>query len=92
MPHNLKNDERINAISTDELVAKEASYHKSCYRDYTRDYQEKSSKAAESEKEEYVAVKEELFELRDHPDLMEYSKLNDIVEIVMKKNGETTIV
>ena len=85
----LKNDERINTISTDELVAKEASYHKSCYRDYTRDYQEKSSKAAESEKEEYVAVKKELFELRDHPVLMEYSKLTDIAETVMKKNRET---
>ena len=83
-----KNDQRISAISTDELVAKEASYHKSCHRDYTRDYQEKSSKVAESEKEEYVAVEEELFELRDHPDLMEYTKLTDIVETV-RKNGET---
>ena len=31
-----KNDPRILAIVTRELVAAETCYHKSCYRDYTR--------------------------------------------------------
>lgn len=35
-----KNDPRILAIVTRELVAVEACYHKSCYRDYTRNIQE----------------------------------------------------
>ena len=35
-----KNDPRILAIVTRELVAAEACYHKSCYRDYTRNIQE----------------------------------------------------
>ena len=34
-----KNDPRILAIVTRELVAAEACYHKSCYRDYTRNVQ-----------------------------------------------------
>ena len=35
-----KNDSRILAIVTRELVAAEACYHKSCYRDYTRNFKE----------------------------------------------------
>ena len=35
-----KNDPRILAIVTREIVAAEACYHKSCYRDYTRNVKE----------------------------------------------------
>ena len=32
----LHNDPRIAALCTDDLIAKEAAYHKSCYPDFTR--------------------------------------------------------
>ena len=35
-----KNDPRILAIVTREFIEVEACYHKSCYRDYTRNFKE----------------------------------------------------
>ena len=47
-----KNDPRILAIVTRELVAAEACYHKSCYRDYTRNVQGAVSSADKEEEDE----------------------------------------
>ena len=47
-----KNDPRILAIVTGELVAAEACYHKSCYRDYTRNVQGAVSSGDKKEKDE----------------------------------------
>ena len=47
-----KNDPRILAIVTRELVAAEACYHKSCYRDYTRNIQGAVSNADKKEEDE----------------------------------------
>ena len=47
-----KNDPRILAIVTRELVAAEACYHKSCYRDYTRNVQGAVSSGDKKEDDE----------------------------------------
>ena len=47
-----KNDPRILAIVTRELVAAEACYHKSCYRDYTRNVQGAVSSGDKKEEDE----------------------------------------
>ena len=47
-----KNDPRILAIVTRELVAAEAWYHKSCYRDYTRNIQGAVSSGDKKEEDE----------------------------------------
>ena len=47
-----KNDPRILTIFTRELVAAEACYHKSCYRDYTRNIQGAVSNADKKEEDE----------------------------------------
>ena len=55
-----KNDPRILAIVTRELVAAEACYHKSCYRDYTRNVQgavSSGDKKEEDECREYTNAK-----------------------------------
>ena len=36
-----RNDDELLAITSDELIAKEAHYHASCYRTYTNFYQKK---------------------------------------------------
>ena len=33
-----KMDDKILAVTSRELIAAEAHYHRTCYRDYTRDY------------------------------------------------------
>ena len=55
-----RNDPRILAIVTRELVAAEACYHKSCYRDYTRNVQgavSSGDKKEEDECREYTNAK-----------------------------------
>ena len=47
-----KNDSRILAIVTRELVAAEAFYHKSCYRDHTRNVQGAVSSGDKKEEDE----------------------------------------
>lgn len=44
-----KNDSKVLAITTDELISKEAHYHFSCYRSYTR--QEKTKKRTKTSNE-----------------------------------------
>ena len=39
-----KNYQRIMALCSDELISKEAMYHFSCYRDYTRDQYQKQDR------------------------------------------------
>ena len=71
----IRGDQRIAAITTDDLIAKEAKYHKTCCRNYTqvdykvvKDYQS-------NEDEPFDAVKDILFDLYDSPDVIEYAIL-----------------
>ena len=60
-----KNDPRILAIVTRELVAAEACYHKSCYRDYTRNIQgavSNGDKKEEDECPEYTNAESQAYE------------------------------
>ena len=60
-----KNDPRILAIVTRELVAAEACYHKSCYRDYTRNIQgavSSGDKKEEDECPEYTNAESQAYE------------------------------
>jgi len=55
-----KLDQRILAITSRELVAAEAHYHKSCYRKYTRGAMEKTSKVTEDD-DAYLAAEREAY-------------------------------
>ena len=71
----LRGDKRIAAITTDDLIAKEAKYHKTCYRDYIR-VNFKVVKDYEPNGDEPVdAVKGTLFGLHDSPDVVEHAIL-----------------
>lgn len=58
-----KMDDRMLAITSRDLVAAEANYHKSCYRNYTRVDRVKTLVAAHSDDEAYQAAEQESFVL-----------------------------
>ena len=90
----LQNDPRIVALCTDDLIAKEAAYHKSCYRDFTRIVTAKKSEAIEQENEEeldisFDAVEDFIKDLIENPDIAEYKLLTDIFEEELRKSNMT---
>ena len=98
-----KNDPRILAIVTRELVAAEACYHKSCYRDYTRNIQGAVSigdKKEEDECPEYTNAEsqanENLFtfietRLLQNPRIVRMVELYTLFTSFLKSQGVTEI-
>ena len=89
-----RGDSRVIAICSDELIAKEAMYHKSCYRNYTRcNYSRATTDEIITQNNEevtmhdkaYNAVNQTLFNLIDNPKVLEYSKLTEILETELRK-------
>jgi hypothetical protein len=76
----LRGDQRIAAITTDDLIAKEAKYHKTCYRNYTRVNYKVVKDYQSNEDEPFDGVKEILFDLYDSPDVIEYAILTKALE------------
>ena len=80
----VKNDKRIMALTADELVAKEACYHKRCYSVYTISlYNEQREWHPEGESFSDMAInclREMLAELYESPDVVEFKTLIDVVE------------
>ena len=60
----LRGDQRIAAITTDDLIAKEVKYHKTCYRDYTRVNYKVAKDYQTNIDEPFEAVKDILFDLQ----------------------------
>ena len=88
-----KQDTRIMAICSEELVAKEAWYHRTCYREYNRVtyvYQESEGETMSGDSKEIEAVKHRLSDLIKNPDVVEYIILTDIVEKTLREEGETS--
>ena len=80
----VKNDKRIMALTADELVAKEACYHKRCYSVYTISlYNEQREWQPEGESFSDMAInclREMLAELYESPDVAEFKTLIDVDE------------
>ena len=57
-------DEKILVITSRELVAAEAHYHRTCYRDYTRAYYSKSSKeVVDDDDQSYSKIESDAFQM-----------------------------
>ena len=86
-----KDDSNEISICADELIAKEAVYHKSCYRDYTRCNHNfvKQGNLHDPSTEclygAYEVVNEMLFELIDNPRIIQYIKLTETLETELRK-------
>ena len=90
----LHNDPRIAALCTDDLIAKEAAYHKSCYRDFTRIVTANIPGTIEEENEEeldnsFDAVKDFIRDITENPDIVEYNLVTDIFENGLRKSNMT---
>ena len=77
-----KNDQRIMALCTDELIAKEAMYHKTYYRNYTREEYVKKDHY-----DVFEFVKQFLDKLSTDQKIIMYSELTDAVGLEMKNEG-----
>ena len=98
-----KNDPRILAIVTRELVAAEACYHKSCYRDYTRNIQgavSNGDKKEEDECPEYTNAESQAYEnlftyietrLLQNPRIVRVVELYTLFTSFLKSQGVTEI-
>ena len=88
----LHNDPRIAALCTDNLIAKEAVYHKSCHRDFTRFVTANKPGTIEEENEEeldnsFDAVKDFIRDITENPDIVEYKLVIDIFENGLRKSN-----
>ena len=98
-----RNDPRILAIVTRELVAAEACYHKSCYRDYTRNVQgavSSGDKKEEDECPEYTNAESQAYEnlftyietrLLQNPRIVRMVELYTLFTSLLKSQGVTEI-
>ena len=72
----LNNDPRIAALSADALIAKEAAYHKSYYRDFTHIATANKPGIEEDDKEEldnsFDVVQDFIRDVTENPDIVEY--------------------
>lgn len=95
-----KNDTKILAIVTRELIAAEACYHRSCYRNYTRPMKSTSTinDCSESEGIEYNRIESEALgklydyirqDILENPRLVRFTELTKIMVLFMQEAGAT---
>lgn len=92
-----RNDSKVLAITTSDLIAKEACYHFTCYREYTRQKKIKERVQPENDQNEHQQEGTEqsnmpdvikfLVELYEKPDVVLLSKLQDILLINSEKKN-----
>ena len=83
-----KSDVKMMAIVSRELVAAEAHYHRSCYKDYTRERKDKNNKEGSfEESSEYEAVESQAYEMlcqHIREDLMENPRVIKFTDLIDK--------
>lgn len=73
-----RNDMDVVEVTTDDLIAKEACYHLTCYRDYTRPLKQVPNKNNDAN-DGTADIIRFLVSLYEKPDIVEYKKLQDMV-------------
>jgi len=87
-----KNDSNVLAITSDDIIAKEASYHASCYKTYTRIcYKSKSNQRNDDDSavEDPASdrVRQFLDDLVNSPDVIKFTDVVAVYEDELQKNG-----
>lgn len=84
----LRNDPTILTVTADELIAKEACYHRTCYKDYTRpDYAKRNKESKVNIDDEFSEVFKFLSKLHENPEVVEFKKLQSMVSSVDDKKN-----
>jgi len=83
-----RNDSAILAVAANELIAKEACYHRSCYREYTREYTRSAREGNDSgDVSELPKVYKFLSNLYDNPRVVELKEIQEIVTSQSEKKN-----
>ena len=85
-----RNDTAVMAIASDELIAKEARYHATCYRSYTKPVWTQLQSNSEIDSK-YTKVWKFLSDLFDNPEVVPFKRLQALTTISGKKNLRRTI-
>ena len=72
-------DSSILGITSDELIAKEARYHFTCYREYTSPSTNTTFSKETESKAEFAKVIDYLVNLNEKPDVVRLSLLQDML-------------
>ena len=97
---NAKNDTKMLALVSRDIVAAEACYHRSCNRDYTRPAKSTSTSSKSSVDDEYVQVESSAYEMLfdyirtailDNPRLVNLSDLSAQLMELMNEKGVSAI-
>ena len=88
-------DDLLMAVSSEDLVAKEAACHKTCYRDYTRvlSRTQENKNTNEGMRDDsldlaFVEVTNYLASLRDNPKVIEHTMLTGILENKLRERND----
>ena len=97
---NAKNDTKMLALVSHDIVAAEACYHRSCYRDYTRQAKSTSTSSKSSLDDEYAQVESSAYgmlfdyirtDILDNPRLVKLSDLSAKLMELMNEKGVSAI-
>ena len=88
----LQSNPRIAALCTDDLIAKEAAYHKSCYRDFAHIVTWTKSGTIEEENEDeldisFDAVQGFIKVMIENPNIVDYKLVTDIFEGELRESN-----
>ena len=87
-----RNDTAVMAIASDELVAKEARYHATCYRSYTKPSYTTQLQSNSEIDAKYIKVWKFLSDLFDNPEVVPFKRLQELISTTSgKKNLRRTI-
>ena len=87
-----RNDTAVIAITSNELIAKEARYHATCYRSYTKPVYTPKPQTHSYDDLKYKEVWKFLSDLYDNPEVFPFKRLQELVAMPSeKKNLRRTI-
>ena len=93
----LKNDSWMMTITSNDLIASEAKYHVSCYKDYTRLKKAKYDESYDLKEDPYDIAESVAFleltefcsQLIDEPRVVKFTELVDLMETVMNNQEQS---
>ena len=86
----IRNANRLRALCSEDLIAKKAYYHKTCYKEYTRILIKTENTAESYIDKTFEEVKEYRYSIREHPEFVELPYLTNILEKALLKENNNT--
>ena len=84
-----RNDTAMMAIASDELVAKEARYHATCYRSYTKPGYTTQLQSKSEIYSKYTEVWKFLSDLFVNPEVVPFKRLQALISTTSEKKNQS---